>query len=53
MNINYYLYKDVRIIKTGEVGMVIDTDGNEEKVLIEFSDGSRKWEYENNILEEE
>ncbi len=48
---NHYLYSDVKVIKTGKVGMVIDVDELNGKVLVEFSDGNRSWEYESDILE--
>ncbi len=48
---NHYLYLDVKVIKTGKVGMVIDVDDLNGEVLVEFSDGSRSWEYESDILE--
>lgn len=48
---NYYLYLDVKVIKTGKVGMVIDVDDLNGKVLVEFSDGNQSWEYESDILE--
>ncbi len=48
---NHYLYLDVKVIKTGKVGMVIDVDDLNGKVLVEFSDGNQSWEYESDILE--
>lgn len=48
---NHYLYSDVKVIRTGEVGMVIDVDDLNGKVLVEFSDGNQSWEYESDILE--
>ena len=48
---SYYLYLDVRVIGTGKVGMVIDVDDLNGKVLIEFPDGNQSWEYEADILE--
>lgn len=47
---NHYLYLDVKVIKTGKVGMVIDVDDLDRKV-VEFSDGNQSWEYESDILE--
>ena len=38
---NHYLYLDVKVIKTGKVGMVIDVDDLNGKVLVEFSDGNQ------------
>ena len=46
---NHYLYLDVKVIKSGKVGIVIDV--NSDSVFIEFSDGSREWHYESDILE--
>ena len=48
---NHYLYLDVKVIKTGAIGMVIDVDDAEGKVLVEFNDGTRSWEYESDIIE--
>lgn len=49
---NHYLYLDVKVIKTGKVGTVIDVDAlDDRKVLVEFSDGTRSWEYESDVLE--
>lgn len=38
---NYYLYLDVKVIRSGEVGMVIDVNETEGKVLVEFPDGNQ------------
>ena len=51
LSINHYLSSDVKVIRTGEVGMVIDVDDLNGKVLVEFSDGNQSWEYESDILE--
>ena len=48
---NHYLYLDVKVIRTGQVGMVIDVDDSDRKVLVEFPDGNQSWEYESDILE--
>ena len=48
---NHYIYLDVKVIKTGKVGIVIDVDDLNGKLLVEFSDGTQSWEYESNILE--
>jgi hypothetical protein len=48
---NHYLYLHVKVIRTGEVGMVIDVDDLYGKLLVEFSDGNQSWEYESDILE--
>ena len=48
---NHYLYLDVKVIKTGEVGTVIDVDNLDRKVLVEFPNGNQSWEYESDILE--
>lgn len=48
---NHYLSSDVKVIRTGEVGIVIDVDDLNGKVLVEFSDGNQSWEYESDILE--
>ena len=50
MNISFYLYEDVRIVKTGKIGMVIDTDNIKDKVLVEFANGDREWHYESDVL---
>lgn len=47
---NHYLYLDVKVIKTGKVGMVIDVDDLNGKV-VEFPNGNQSWEYESDILE--
>ena len=46
---NHYLYLDVKVIKSGKVGMVIDV--SDDSVLIEFSDGSKEWHFESEIIE--
>lgn len=50
MNLSFYLYEDVKVIKTGKIGMVIDTDNTCGKVLVEFPNGDREWCYENDVL---
>ena len=50
MNISFYLYRDVKVIKTGKIGMVIDTDNTCGKVLVEFPNGDREWCYESDVL---
>lgn len=46
---NHYLYLDVKVIKSGKTGMVIDV--SDDSVLIEFSDGSKEWYSESEIIE--
>lgn len=53
MNISFYLYTDVRVVKTGKVGMVIDTDNIKDKVLVEFANGDREWCCEDEIMVQE
>jgi len=48
---NHYLYLDVKIIKTGKVGMVIDVNEFNGTLLVEFNDGTRSWEFESDIVE--
>ena len=48
---NHYLYLDVRVIRNGKVGTVIDVDDFDGKVFIEFPDGTRSWEFESDIIE--
>ncbi len=48
---NHYLYLDVKVIRSDEVGMVIDVNDLNGKVLVEFPDGNQSWEYESDILE--
>lgn len=45
---NHYIYQDVKVIKTGKIGMVIDV--TEDSVLVEFDDGTREWHEESDIL---
>ena len=46
---DHYLFLDVKIIKTGKIGMVIAV--GEDGVLVEFDDGSQEWYYESDIVE--
>ena len=50
MNINFYLYSDVKVIKSGKTGIVIDTDNTKDKVLVEFANGDREWYYTSDVL---
>ena len=48
---SHWLYMDVKIIKTGKVGMVIDINYFDDSVLVEFPDGTREWYSESDISE--
>lgn len=52
MNLSFYLYEDVKVIKTEKIGMVIDIDNTCGKVLVEFANGDREWCYENDVMVE-
>lgn len=45
---NHYLYCDVKVIKTGKIGMVIDV--SEDSVYIQFGDGTMERQPESDII---
>ena len=45
---NHYIYRNVKVIKTGKIGIVIDVTAD--SVLVEFSDETREWYCESDIL---
>ena len=49
MRLMYYMFMDVKVIKSGKIGTVIDV--SDDSVLVEFPNGSKEWYFVSDIVE--